>query len=151
MSGFRCEKVTDKRGYALTVYLRTLVYVLEQNCPPCDEFDHKDDDAIHYLGWVDDVPVTTCRVYFPGAQTAQIGRIVTHKDHREKGFASQMLRTVIDQIGQTTECARISISAQTHAIGLYEKLGFKTQGPPYIEDNLPHQLMTMPIKKQEVA
>lgn len=147
MTALRLEKISDYRGFGLAAYLRTTVYILEQDCPPCEEFDSTDNTAQHYLGWAGDVPVTTCRVYEPEKGSAGIGRIVTASDHRGKGYASAMLRMVMDDIRKKPDVAFVKMSAQDHAIGLYEKLGFKQYGDGYMEAGIPHHMMKLDLRE----
>jgi len=147
MSDLRLEKVSDYRGFGLAAYLRTSVYIIEQACPPCEEFDVTDNIAQHYLGWAGDIPVTTCRVYEPEKGAVGIGRIVTAKEHRGKGHASSMLRMVMDDIRQQPGINAIKMSAQDHAIGLYEKLGFKSYGDGYMEAGIPHHMMKLDLRE----
>ncbi len=146
MTELRLEKITDRRGFGLACYLRTLVYILEQNCPPCEEFDDLDNTAQHYLGWVGDEPAATCRTYFEEGGTAKIGRIVTAPNHRGRGYASAMLKIVIGDICQNPKATCIKMSAQDHALKLYERLGFIPYGDEYLEAGIPHRMMKLDLE-----
>ncbi len=141
----RIEHVTDLRGFGLVSYLRTAVYILEQDCPPVEEFDALDNTASHYLGWAGDEPVACCRSYQDAPGVFKIGRIVTAQAQRGNGYASAMLTDVIGRIKAEPGAAEIKMSAQEHAIGLYEKLGFVPYGETYLEAGLPHRMMKMEI------
>lgn len=147
MSDFRLEKVTDRRGFALTVYLRTMVYIVEQNCPPLVDFDETDNTAQPYLGWAGDTPVCACRTFEVTQGVLKIGRIVTLKENRGKGYASQMLGAIIDDARRNPVIKSIKMSAQDHAIGLYQKLGFETFGDGFIEADIPHHMMKLDLKE----
>jgi predicted GNAT family N-acyltransferase len=40
---------------------------------------------------------------------------------------------------------RIELSAQTHALAFYEKLGFEPFGPEYLDCNIKHRRMQMKL------
>lgn len=147
MSNFRLEKIKDRRGFALCAYMRTMVYVIEQNCPPLMDFDALDNEAEHYLGWAGEEPVCCCRTLMPEQDVLKIGRIVTLKAYRGKGYATQMLREVIEKARINPAIKSVKMSAQLHAIGLYEKLGFETYGEEYIEDKLTHRMMKLDLRE----
>lgn len=150
MSNLSVTPALTLRDFGLVSCLRTLVFVIEQSCPPCDEFDETDDFAQHYLGWISDEPVTTCRVYDGLPGTIHIGRIVTAQAHRGKGYAAAMLRILIDQIRTTPGVRIIELSAQDQAAKFYEKMGFATIGDGYMQDGIPHHKMQL-MSKREAA
>lgn len=139
------KKVEKLKEFALVSYIRTSVYIMEQNCPCLEEFDESEDDAIHYLGWVDGEPVTTCRVLFPKEGLAKIGRIATLKEHRGKGYASTLIQEIIAMIKSDKTIHEIQMSAQDHALGLYEKFGFQYFGDGYSQDGIPHHMMSLSL------
>lgn len=132
--------VTSFRDFGLVAYIRTLVFIDEQACPPLEEFDDQDDTAQHYLGWVKGQPVVTCRVLLPGDGVAKIGRIATIKDHRKNGYALDMLKQMIASIDDKNVRV-IKLSAQVQAAGLYVKMGFQSYGNEYMEAGIPHVMM----------
>lgn len=147
MNDFRLEKVTDRRSFALCIYMRTMVYVIEQDCPPLADFDFLDNEADHYLGWAGEEPVCCCRTMTLEPGQLKIGRIVTLAAHRGKGHASRMLREIIEDARKNPAIHSIKMSAQLHAIGLYEKLGFEVYGEDYMEDNLTHRMMKLDVRE----
>ncbi len=145
MSALRIERVKNSRDFAFVCYLRTIVYVLEQSCPLLEEFDDREDSATHYLGYIGDQPVASCRILYDG-NTAKIGRIVTLKEHRGQGHASALIRHAISEIKTRPSIEKIKMSAQEHAINLYAKLGFEAYGEGYEEAGIPHRMMVMPLE-----
>ena len=143
------KKVKSFREYGLVAYIRTQVFISEQQCPAIDEFDAQEESADHYLGFFGSDPVVTCRVLFPETGLAKIGRIATLREYRGKGYASDLLRQIIGMIENKDDISEIQMSAQDHAIGLYEKFGFKVKGEGYIEDGLPHRLMTKELNEEK--
>ena len=39
----------------------------------------------------------------------------------------------------------VALGSQTHAIGFYERLGFRAHGPEYDDAGIPHRDMTRPL------
>ena len=140
-------KVDSYKEFGLVASIRTQVFVLEQECPAIEEFDDADNVAEHYLGYADNEPAIICRVLYPQENVAKIGRIATLKEFRGKGFASNLLKWVIAKLQNNENIDEIQMSAQEHAIGLYKKLGFQAYGESYIEDYLPHRMMSLKVKK----
>ena len=55
----KVEQTRTWQHCAYVAYIRTLVFIQEQNCPVKNEFDDLEDRAIHFLCWVNDEPVGT--------------------------------------------------------------------------------------------
>ena len=80
---YNWEGLSKKMLYeALT--LRSLVFVVEQNCVYQD-LDSKDENGIHVLGYKQNLLVAYARV-FPNAKPASIGRVVIHPLFRGLGI-----------------------------------------------------------------
>lgn len=142
-------KTTIKKFEALTanelytiLRLRSEVFVVEQDCVYQD-LDDKDKKALHVIGWYGNTIVAYTRIfdvklYF---NEASIGRVVVEQKHRSKGFGIDIMNASIDAIKKHYNQTQIKISAQTYLIKFYNKLGFKEQGKPYLEDGIPHTAM----------
>lgn len=145
MSDLQIRRVENFQDYGLVAAVRTIVYVIEQACPYAEEFDADDNHAVYYLGTVGGQPASTCRILYPQTGLAKIGRIATLKEHRGKGYASAMVRHAIEEIKKKGGVSEIKMSAQDHALGLYEKLGFSAYGDVYDEAGIPHRMMVMAL------
>ncbi len=135
------EALTTNELYAI-LRLRSEVFVVEQDCVYQD-LDDKDKKALHVIGWYGNTIVAYTRIfdvklYF---NEASIGRVVVDQKHRSKGFGTDIMNASIDAIKKHYNQAQIKISAQTYLIKFYNKLGFKEQGKPYLEDGIPHTAM----------
>lgn len=138
----KLKEANDFRGFGLVSMIRTKVFVIEQGCPPPEEFDELDNEATHYLGWVDDEVVITCRTLFPKNGVAKIGRIACLEEYRGNGYALKLLEDLIEIIKARGDIEFIKLSAQTQAMGLYAKLGFEAHGDIYEEAAIPHCMMS---------
>lgn len=141
----KIKKVESFQEFGLVAYIRTKVFIIEQNCPAIEEFDSNEEVAEHYLGFVDGQPAVTCRILYPEDGIAKIGRIATLLEYRGKGLASELVKWMIKKLQNSGKIYEIQMSAQEHAIGLYEKLGFQAYGENYIEDYIPHRMMKMEL------
>ena len=71
----------------------------------------------------------------------KLGRIlsVTHRI----GLGTRLLREAIPVIRKTMNCQAITLHAQKHAQGFYERLGFVASSPDFLEEGIPHVSMIL--------
>ncbi len=127
----------------LVFAIRTEVFVVEQKCLPVEEFDELDAVAVHYLYWVDRKPVATGR-YRKTEKGIKIERIATLAEYRGQGYASEMVRFLIQeaQIAHP-EVDYFYLHAQQSVMPLYASLGFEPYGGTFIEADIVHQAMSL--------
>lgn len=120
------------------IQLRIAVFIIEQDCPYPD-LDDMDQDAQHL--WIEDAGEIVCylRVNPAGSRFLEpsLGRIVTKKSHRNRGYAEKLIKKAIDLVSEK-ESRAIRISAQCYLEKYYEKFGFIKASEEYLEDNIPH-------------
>ena len=118
--------------------LRIEIFVKEQGVPEENEFDDYDRQVPHLVKLLDGEAVATGRVIPYGEDTVKIGRIAVKKDKRGFHLGEKIVLELLrksKEDGAKTVC----VGAQTHAVGFYEKCGFKLLGTPeYLEENIPH-------------
>jgi predicted GNAT family N-acyltransferase len=114
--------------------LRVDVFVVEQECP-YPELDGRDLEPATVHLWLesDGEIAATIRVLDDGASRA-IGRVATAAAFRGKGLAARLIEEGIGLCGD----APITLGAQAHLEGWYERFGFRRSGPGYVEDGIPH-------------
>jgi len=126
--------------YALMA-LRQEIFVVEQDCPYLDA-DGKDQHAYHLMGFDDSgTMVAYARLLAKGVsypEYSSIGRVVTAKHLRGKGFGKILMEESIHRCQQLYESESIKISAQVYAQSFYQNLGFESFGEAYLEDDIPH-------------
>ena len=119
--------------------LRREVFVIEQNVPQEEELDAEDFTAIHMVAIADGEVVGTLRL-LTKPEHIKIGRVAVRRDQRGKGIAKAMIvkamRAMAEQTGN-----RFYLTSQTHAVGLYEKLGFVAYGEEFLDAGIPHLAM----------
>jgi ElaA protein len=124
--------------------LRSEVFIMEQTCLYQD-IDNLDQQSIHFF--MKDQDTITCYLRVILSDIPRIGRVVVPKIHRNKGYASLLLKEAIIYIFQTLQKDTIVLSAQVAVQGVYQKVGFEAVGDCYLEDDIPH--IKMILKKDE--
>ena len=129
----RFAELTPYEVYGLC-RLRVDVFVVEQQCAYA-ELDGRDvEPATEHLWFESDGQVAaTLRVLDDGA-TRAIGRVATAAGFRGLGLAARLIEEGIALCGATP----ITLGAQAHLEGWYERFGFRRSGPGYVEDGIPH-------------
>lgn len=125
----------DKQAQIASVRMR--VFVQEQKVPAEIEMDDRDVVCQHVLAYdVNHNPVGTGRLDPKG----KIGRMAVLAQYRGMGIGGKILQALI-QYGQKNGIKRFYLSAQTHAVGFYEKYGFTKYGETFEEAGIPHVMM----------
>ena len=114
--------------------LRVDVFVVEQECA-YPELDGRDVEpgTLHLWTEVDGEVAATIRVLDDGA-TRAIGRVATAPAHRGLGLAGHLVEAGI----ALCDGYPVTLGAQAHLEGWYERFGFRRSGPGYDEDGIPH-------------
>ena len=130
--------------------LRSIVFVVEQNCVYQD-LDDIDKRSYHIYMKEKDKPEIKVylRVFEKDKDTAQIGRVVTEKDSRRKGYASQLIEKGIEISKNEMKKTKVYLEGQVYAAKLYEKLGFKIISDEFLEDGIPHYKMLKILNNEE--
>ncbi len=136
------EALSGATLYAL-LQLRTQVFVVEQNCV-FQDMDGSDAEALHVLAHDAAGALQACaRAFAPGVkfEGASIGRVVTSSACRGTGEGRVLVQHAIDECTARWPKAPIDIAAQAHLARFYGSLGFVSYGEPFLEDDIPHQMM----------
>ena len=121
--------------------IRTVVFVEEQNVPQEEEWDGRDDTAIHVLAMTPDgKPVGTARLLDSG----QIGRMAVLRDYRNHGIGGSMLNQLV-KIAAENNIGNLFLNSQFDAIPFYKKFGFIEQGETFMEAGILHRKMILPV------
>lgn len=106
--------------------VRRAVFLEEQGVPEDEVFDGKNEQAAHVVLWVDETPAATVRMY-KKPECWSIGLVAVVRERRGTHLGEKAMRAAIDYIAAQGG-REIELSAQEHACGFYEKLGFKPCG-----------------------
>ena len=127
--------------------IRETVFIHEQGVPVELEWDGLDLSCANVLAWNDrGEAIGTARMH----QNGTIGRMAVLKDWRGRGVGRALLQTLLD-LAVRQGLPRVTLSAQTHALGFYERAGFHVVGEPFIDAGIPHRKMVkeLPAAKHQ--
>ncbi|MFN0047516.1 MAG: GNAT family N-acetyltransferase [Cytophagales bacterium] len=132
------KELTINELYQL-LKLRQEVFVVEQNCAYLDA-DNKDIDAIHLLGFDNEVLIAYARIVLPGIKYVEpsIGRVLVSAEARKYGIGSELMNRAIMVSKKLFPSFKNRISAQAHLQKFYENVGFTKVSDVYDEDGIPH-------------
>lgn len=126
--------------------IRREVFILEQNVSEDEEWDGRDDEALHLLARdAQNRAIGTARILIEG-KTGKIGRVAVRKSARGTGIGAALIRAALEELRTLPGITRAELGAQTHAIGFYEKLGFVAYGPEYDDAGIPHRDMVLDLE-----
>ncbi|MEQ9258696.1 MAG: GNAT family N-acetyltransferase [Roseovarius sp.] len=133
-------EVGPTEDVAACVALRRAVFIEEQGVPEAVEQDGRDGEAHHVLAVLGGVPVGCARLLVSG-ETGKIGRVCVLKAERGKGIGAALVSAAVAHL-QALGLRRAELGAQTYALGLYEKLGFRAYGAEFADaGGQPHRMM----------
>lgn len=121
--------------------VREAVFIQEQQIAPEEEWDAEDAISLHFVAYLQDQPVATARLL----KNNSIGRVAVMQSARGLGLGRQIMQAVIDQ-ARAEQRESVKLSAQVHAIGFYQGLGFEVQGEQYLDCGIPHIDMYLALK-----
>ena len=148
--------------------VRADVFVTEQGVPPDLELDDLDETADHFVAYDDMAPgseavgsdggaaggdraVGAGRLVveepgFEGADPAlgpvgHLGRLAVRPEIRGTGLGVDLVRAIENRAAERG-LRVVTLSAQTHALGFYERLGYTAYGPEFDDAGLPHRWMS---------
>jgi len=124
--------------------LRAEVFVVEQDCVYQD-IDGKDLKALHVIGKKSGRVAAYTRCFGPGDyfDAAAIGRVVVAKEERKYGYGHDIMKASVAAIKDVFQTSFIKLSAQTYLVKFYNSHHFIAQGETYLEDGIPHILMSL--------
>jgi predicted GNAT family N-acyltransferase len=129
----------DQTGYfEIARKIRYAVFVEEQKVPEELEYDENESVCSHYLAFIGDVAVGTCR-WRPTSKGIKLERFAVLQEHRGKGFGDLLVRKVLKDVLPLG--ADVYLHAQEHVVGFYKKLGFVAYGERFEEAGIGHYLM----------
>ncbi|NBC17037.1 MAG: GNAT family N-acetyltransferase [Bacteroidetes bacterium] len=142
-TAFHIHPVTSEADWDAARAIREQVFIVEQDCPPEDEWDAYDATSRHLLGWAGDTPVATARwrtVPYDEALAAKLERFAVLPDYRGRGYGRALVAFALDdarRAGFTT----FILHAQAHLEAFYADFGFETVSGVFEEASIPHVKM----------
>ena len=128
----------DEQELRAAVALRDDVFSGEQGVTPEADRDGLDPEALHLVA-VDETGavVGTCRMLIQPGGTAKFSRLCVRASERRTGVGGALLRVAEDE-ARAAGARRIGMHAQTGAVGLYRRAGYRAYGHPFHEEGIEH-------------
>ena len=133
------------------IKIRTEVFQQEQNISAADEWDGRDEQAIHFLAYSAQSDAVGCaRLLIENAgdmsakeELYHIGRVAVLKSARNLGIGHQLMQFVIAYCREMAPTNIIYLHAQTERRHFYEALGFVAEGTEFVDAGIPHISMRL--------
>jgi predicted GNAT family N-acyltransferase len=142
-------RVTTALQMTEALSVRRRVFIQEQAVPEDLEIDHHDADpadvttAIHVLVKLDGAAVATGRLLLEDDDgRLHIGRVAVLEPHRGHGVGRAVMLALHD-IARERGATSLSLAAQLHAIGFYERLGYTAHGDVFLDAGIEHREMDL--------
>lgn len=132
---YRYELRQGKQNFEDSRAIRTAVFVKEQGVH--DEFDDKDAIAWHIVVLDGDKPIATGRTFAQDATTYMLGRIAVLKEYRGTGAGALIIQGLEEKLRELG-AVHAKLSAQLHAVGFYEAMGYSSYGNKYMDEHCAH-------------
>ncbi|MED5046683.1 GNAT family N-acetyltransferase [Bacillus siamensis] len=137
------KRIATEIDLQAALEIRKAVFIEEQQVPESDEFDQFDtlqEQCGHVLVYHENQPAGTGRVRIVN-HTGKLERICILKPYRKYGLGKAIISELENMIKEKgiTQC---KLHGQTQAEGFYHKLGYQTDSPEFMEDGIPHVIMT---------
>ena len=130
-------QTTWAESSAALIPIRSRVFVDEQQVSREEEWDGKDDNALHFLQLVAQQPVGCARVLVEQSRL-HIGRVAILAEYRNQRLGSELMLHILRWCMASYPGQEIYLHAQTTRIAFYERLGFAQRGKIFIDAGIPH-------------
>ncbi len=121
--------------------VRIAVFVDEQGVPPAVELDEYEASSEHIIVYNDDkLPVGTGRLRMVDG-VAKLERICILAAYRQYGLGRKIV-AALEEIASGKGLTTAKLHGQSQAEHFYHKLGYQTKSAVFMEDGIPHVLMT---------
>jgi predicted GNAT family N-acyltransferase len=95
------------------------------------------DEAVHLVAVEDDAVIGTCRLLMEPGGTARFGRLCVRASARGTGVGALLLAEA-EREARAAGARRIGMHAQTDALKLYRRAGFRPYGERFDEEGIEH-------------
>jgi predicted GNAT family N-acyltransferase len=139
----KAKRITFEEDLRMAFKIRKEVFVEEQGVPledEYDEFDNLNGQCEHILVYFEEQPVGTGRLRWVD-EDGKLERICILEPYRKFGLGKVII-TALEEIAQKRGSKKVKLHGQTQAEGFYKKLGYQSSSSVFIEDGIPHLLMT---------
>lgn len=123
--------------------IRTAVFIDEQRVDPALEFDDRDPLCLHLLAIDGTEAIGTARldVDYGG----KIGRLAVLAPYRRRGVGAALMRE-LHALARARSLPALWCHAQLTAVPFYERLGYRSSGPVFVEADIDHVRMDLSLR-----
>lgn len=136
--------IKTKKDLKKAFEIRRKVFVEEQKINPDVEYDEYEPFCKHFLIKYKNKPVGVCRVRFI-ENKAKMERLAILKKYRGLGLGKLGIMHMT-YYSKRLKKKKIYMHAQYYLKNYYLKLGFLTEGKPFMEEGIKHIKMYYPFK-----
>ncbi len=141
------KKATTKSLLSDVFFIRTSVFIIEQQISANDEYDSHEDDYTSYVLYVNNNRAATIRYTFDvKTRTVTIGRIAVLKAYRGHGYGKLLINYIEALLKGKYRPFTLYIGGQAYLRTYYESLGYVTDGKTYIDAGIEHFHFTKEVK-----
>lgn len=135
----RVKKVETQEELQQAFDVREVVFVVEQACPVEEEFDGFDEEAVHFVAYIDEQPVG-CNRYRRTTKGLKLERFAVLQEHRGSGVGKRLVQTTLSHIEKQNlpKDTTLYLHAQLQAMPLYARHGFEKVGEMFQEVGIDH-------------
>ncbi len=119
--------------------IRELVFIIEQNVPTNREYDEFEDVAVHFLAYLDNVPVGCIRYRHYG-ENVKIERLAVIREHRGRGIGKALMDHV-EKGSMVLGPKEYVLHSQLAVLDFYVGCGYRTRGPVFLDADIDHREM----------
>ena len=124
--------------YNISLEIRTIVFIDEQNVDKEIEFDEFEKQCINYLVYDGNIPVATGR-WRISEKGIKLERFAVLKEYRGRGAGNVIIKQIMQDVMPLRH--KIYLNAQVTAIKFYEKHDFKICSEMFMEADIEHHQM----------
>lgn len=137
------EELNTKELYEI-LKARAEIFIMEQNIQYQD-MDNVDYESLHCFFMENNKVIAYLRAFYQNENDniVKIGRVLTLQ--HGNGVGRELLEESLKAIKEKMQCNKISMDAQKHAVGFYEKFGFKTVSDDFLEEGVIHVVMELEL------
>ena len=134
------EELSKEELYEI-LKARCEIFIVERGMR-CQDMDGMDQVSRHFLLEEEGKILAYLRAFYDETEGAvKIGRVLTIT--HGIGLGAKLMRFAIEEIKKNMEASKIYVDAQKHAVGFYEKMGFKTVSGEFLEEGVMHVKMEL--------
>ena len=134
------EELSKEELYEI-LKARCEIFIVERGMR-CQDMDGMDQFSRHFLLEEDGKILAYLRAFYDETEGAvKIGRVLTIT--HGLGLGAKLMSGAIEDIKKNMKSSKIYVDAQKHAIGFYEKMGFKTVSNEFLEEGVVHVKMEL--------